>query len=73
MIDVGNYIASGDQVIAVPKSIHGDCIRGRALEISEFVLERDGTRRLPLESHRLSEEPVHPRSCGDTHEDSFFA
>jgi len=73
MIDVGNYIASGDQVIAVPKSIHGDCIRCRVLEIDEFVLELDGGRRLPLKSHRLSEEPVHLRSCGDTHENIFFA
>src|SRR5258707_15380661 len=50
MIDADNYIASEDQVIAVPKSIHGDSIRGRVLEIigrqpgtREFVLELDGT------------------------------
>src|ERR1051326_8784436 len=50
VIDPDNYIACGDNVIAVPRSTNGDSIRGRVLQVAgsdagcrEFVLEVHGT------------------------------
>lgn len=49
LVDPDNYIVSGDQVIAIPRSAQGDSFRGRVLTIEgqepgrrEFVLELEG-------------------------------
>jgi hypothetical protein len=50
MVDADNYIVSGDSIIAVPKSMNGNSVRGRVLAIEgqvcglrEFIVEVEGT------------------------------